>query len=137
MLRGWVRRRALEEDTGRAALRFAAASGARPPGRFERCTNTLERLAYLARLARRHDEAAIAELAARVAETEGELCFAARAALTRAIANARRRANGPAPPQPKRPKTSAPQVQMTTPAAPRAQNRRFIGRPPTARRRNR
>ena len=89
---GWERRRAMEAETARAALRWAAASGVRTASKWEGCTSELERLAWLARNARQGNEEVISELA-RIASTSDESTRpAARQALAMAIDAARRRA---------------------------------------------
>lgn len=118
MQAGWAWRRKLEAESARAALKWAAASGARPGACFAACCGVLEQLAYLAALARRTDEAAFVELAEILGTAEGEVRFAAREALSMAARNAQRRPRrGPAR---QRPKTTAPQVLTTMPASPSA-----------------
>ncbi len=117
MRQGWTARRASELNAGRAALRQGATAREPIPARFSSCTTRAQRLAYLARLANKADERSITELALRIVDAGEELRFAARAALVLGVENARRARRET---RQNRLKTSAPQVQTTTPTAPSA-----------------
>lgn len=84
MQQGWVRRRLMEAQLGREALREAELVRARSGRTWQECRSRLERLAYLLRLSRRADDTALDELGVLTCETEDELRFAARAALAQA-----------------------------------------------------
>lgn len=135
MHQGWAWRRALEDEAGRAALRWVDASGTSPPGTFAAARNDLERMSYLSMLAHRADEQALALLARLVGTANGDVRFAARAALRQGIERARGRERRRL--QKKRLKTNAPQVLTAQPAAPSATNHRLVGSPPMASNANR
>jgi hypothetical protein len=134
MQQGWAFRRALENDAGRAALRFAAASGVAPPGSYAACRNQLEKYAFLAGLARRATEPALREIVEIGGSDDAETRNVARAALglayENALARAQRRPTSPRSGQ-GRPKTKAPQEETRIPAVPRAMKAGENRRPPT------
>jgi membrane protein required for beta-lactamase induction len=80
MWRGWQWGRAREEAIGAAAL-FGAPRKSFATS-FAACHSYAERLGYIAKLAQRHDCAAIEELDDIVHATSDELSFAARVAFT-------------------------------------------------------